>query len=211
MSGTVRTITIDPSRFEASIAPAVDAGLYAAGLALQDHIVRGFGTNHGGRRSAPGAFPNSQTGLARASFATVGGRGYALVGSNLAYLRWLNNGASISPKNGKALGIPLIAQAETLVRRNGGSIRQAIDAMKGMGVVSFRRSNSGTLVVLDTGGPSRRGLARGVKSGEAWFLLTSKTIHIAPRPWARLGIARARQDMAKRFVSAMRAGLRGVR
>lgn len=204
------TIKIDTARFVASVRAAVDHGLFAAGLVLEDQIVRGFGTNHGGRPSKPGAFPNSQTGLARASITTVQSPGVTRVGSDLAYLRYLNNGASISPKRGKALGIPLNPQAQTLVRRNDGSIREAINALKGMGIVSFRRGNSGVVVILETGGKVKRGLARGVRSGEAWFLLTSKTIHIAPRPWARLGLARARKNMELRFVDTVRRKIGGV-
>lgn len=204
------SIKINAQQFLATVRGAVNDGLFASGLVLQDAIVRGFGSNHGGAPSSPGSFPNSQTGIARASFATVKGEGFALVGSDVPYLRYLNNGASISPKKGKALGIPLTPQAKTLVRRSGGSIREAINAMKGLGVVTFRRSNSGVVVILDTGGKVKRGLARGAKSGEAWFLLTSKTIHIAPRPWARLGIARARGAMMRRFVSVVRSKLGGI-
>lgn len=196
---------VDVAKLKGIVTEATDEGLYAAGLRLEDAVRRGFGTGHGGTSSSAGGFPNTQTGQLRASVTTVKGRGITWVGTNVMYGRWLNWGASIRPR-GKALGIPLTSAAKTLLRQSGGSVQAAIDMLKSRGKVFFKQSASGVLVILDYAAGSRR--RAGTRSGDAWFLLTNKTIHLAPRPWGAIAVKTAATAMQTAFVGAFRRVMR---
>lgn len=183
---------------------AIDTGLSAAALRLADVIVRRFGRNHGGVPSMPGGVPNSQSGNLRASIqSTRASGGTAFVGSSLAYARYLEHGAVVRPRNGRAIVIPLDPGIARQMR-NGVKPRSIINALKfdKSRPLAWVKARTGGIVIMQSRG---RGKA---KTMVPLMLLTARSV-IAPRPWAKPGVVAARQDMERAFVSAAVQAVRG--
>jgi hypothetical protein len=193
-----------PDQFLAKLNKGMDAAATGAARVLADEYRRGMGRDHGGKPSAPGGFPNSQTGDLRRSFNfTAASGGVAYAGSNNKVAKWLNFGVTIRPK-GKRLAIPLNNRARLLSRQNGGSARAAIAALKARFPKRFvmltRNGSYSTLIGVK---PSARA-AKGT-GVEGWYLLTNKPVRILPRPWAKWGIALGRKAMQAEAVAAFKA------
>lgn len=179
----------------ARIRAAVDAGVTGMAVELEDTIISKIGTLSKGEPSSPGGYFNTQSGVGRNSINhTKAVDGTAYVGTSVDYLRYLNDGAIIKPKNGKALAIPLSDEAKLKVKQLG-SPRAAIAAFLAADKkrVYWVKVYGGKMLVRSD---SRK--MRG--SSTPLFLITSKTITIAPRPWATLGQADAAQAMRARFI-----------
>lgn len=104
---------------------SANAGLAAAAAVAADVAARSLGTDHGGVSSAPGSPPNSQTGNLRnrIAFATPEECGTplkAIYGATIPYAKYLEYGAVITPKNVKALPVPINAQARRMLQRLSG-------------------------------------------------------------------------------------------
>jgi hypothetical protein len=207
MIGGSTQVTWKGDEFLRLLPKAVDEGLTAAAERLHAQTTRIFGRQHGGRPSAPGMPPNSQTGTLRGRMSYTPGRnGLATVYSPLAYARFLERGGVITPKRAKMLAFPISAKGRSLIRSHGTPAR-AIDAAKraarGRKRVAMVPTRSGGFVV---------GYSDGKGKLDPLFMLTRRSV-VAARPWAKPSIALARGAMiraatqaAKRYMLAHRAG-----
>lgn len=195
------TVKWDDSAFKAKLREACDAAASAAAMDLATRLSSSMGRRKGfGVRSAPGGFPNTQEGHLSRSFAWQTAKdGVAFAGSNLAYARYLNNGAIIRPKNGKMIGFPVSKVGYDAVKNSGGSIRGAIALLKATrkAFVIRAKSDPSKLVVCIPVGRGKN--AR----NEAAILLTRGST-ILPRPWAKLGIAQNQTTMNRAALLAAR-------
>lgn len=229
------TITDNSAAWFARLDRAIGNGLTSAAMVLADTVVREFGSNHGGYRSAPGMPPNSQSGELRNSIgytkAEKGtGAWKAVVGSSLAYPAYLNDGATIKPKNTKMLMIPLTREAERGVRRFGsprgflsslGAKVRWVPIVKGRKYLVIKaKPKPGAIArsavptkpsgqtVSHSGhvGPAGRKI---IEKGEALFLATVGPVRIDPRPWAKPALTKAKTGMEAAFRSTVRREMGG--
>lgn len=183
-----------------AVAQALDHGLNAAAVVYANEARKLFGNNHRGMPSAPGAYPHTQTGRLRGSVVpvapwTAGTPGTAYYGSNVAYGRYLHYGATIRPKQAKAIPVPLNHEAKRMLRRAsvGGGLRQ-------FRLKSFKAPN-GELFLAET-------TARGqLKAGGARFVLR-KQVRIAPRPWITMPGGRPDAEASAKASQAFASKLR---
>lgn len=190
--------------FPAMVRAAANAGLTGAAMALADGMTRTFGSNHGGVTSLPGMPPNSQTGNLRGS---IGYRpvedGESRAGTDVKYGAYLEKGAIIRPKNGKAIVIPLSRAAAKLLRDHGGRARSVVNALKfdRAKPLRFIKTKNGLLIARAYG--ITKGRAAGTKS-EPMFLVTKRAV-IKPRPWLRPAYIQSLPQMKINFVRAAKA------
>ena len=190
--------------FVASVRAAANAGLTAAAMALADGMTRTFGSNHGGVTSLPGMPPNSQTGNLRGSIGYTKAENLeAQAGTDVKYGAYLEKGAIIRPKNGKAIVIPLSRAAAKLLRDHGGRARSVVNALKfdRAKPLRFIKTKNGLLIARAYG--ITKGKAAGTKS-EPMFLVTKRAV-IKPRPWLRPAYIRSLPQMKINFVRAAKA------
>jgi len=197
--------------FKRKLHEAVKRGLTDASMVLADGVVNVFGVNHGGVASKPGHPPNTQTGHARKSvgYTKADDDWRSFVGTNVPYLRYLDGGAVIRSRSGKAITIPLSAEAKRMVAAVNGRARSVINALKFDKIrpLRFFKTANGILIVRMA---SNRSKDRG--TGEAFILLTDHaTIHA--RPWAKPAVKRSRDAMERVFVNtaARQMAVRGGR
>lgn len=196
-------VRINAGAFLASVLDAAAHGVTAAAFPLQREIGRVLNRAKSPPSSAPGDAPHKMTGalarsweVQRADTRTLTSRVY----STLPYARFLERGAVIRPKNGKAIVIPMSAEARKAIAAHGGRARNAILALKALGLISPRKTANGKLWVKETKG---RGKARIGARSEAMFLVT-KSATIAPRPYIARSIAAAQADMQRAFSDGFR-------
>lgn len=197
------TLKWNGERLGALLMRAADTGAEAAARVLTETIQSGLGGVHYGRRSRPGAMPHTQTRQLRQSFShTAGSGGAAHVFTRARYAVSLALGAVIAPR-GRSLVIPMSWEAQRLMTRSDGSARAAIASLQAMRGFARRRTVSGGwLLGLERG----RGRAR---TFTPWFLLTRRTVTIAPRPWHSIALARGREPMRRAAIAAMVSTIRG--
>lgn len=197
-------MTISGAKLARTIPRAAQAGMRAAARVVRDEVVAVFGTNHGGRASAPGSPPNSQTNTLRQSWKLDTSK--PAVYSTLMYAGVLETGAIIRPKNARALVIPMNEEAKKLLDQVGGRPVLAIIRLRLQNPKRFRQipTDNGKLIGL---GQTRR--------NQRWFtpyfMVTGKAT-IAARPYVDRSIANAERDgnMVDAFADAAFAVIEGA-
>lgn len=190
------TVTIkDNPTYEARLFAAMNRGLTDSAIVLADTMVRSFGSNHGGIPSAPGQVPHSQTGGLRNSIGYIEAvNGESGAGTTLAYGRFLEVGAHIRPRNGRAIAIPLSPEAKRLSARHGGRVRSIINALKFDKARPMRwvKTRNGVLLLI----------AEGRRKNAGWmpFFLLTKHARLAARPWLRPAFLKASARMQEAFI-----------
>lgn len=176
---------------------ARDRGLTAAAMVLQTTIKRGMGSNHGGKPSVPGAYPNTQSNDFRQSLnVRPGMNGAAHVWSNSPYAKMLQKGGTIRPRTAKHLCWPVHRDAKLAVRRTAGNVGAAIQAMKTTGRIYTVGTARGFVVLR---------AKRNGRSGKSDLMFVgARSVRILPRPWATLGVRDAAKPMTDAFVREAR-------
>lgn len=189
--------------FDAALRKATDDGLAAAALVGADAAVSVLGRNHGGVHSEPGEPPNSQTGTLSRSIHYVHPRnlapGVAAFGTNVEYGRHLEFGATVRPKNVKALPVPLTREAARLQRR--------VTSIRQLGLKFAYRPSTKPNCAGILGTESGKG-----KVFKPMFALM-RVVHIWPRPWLKRSMLASRSASQATFnrvvTQQMRAHLGG--
>lgn len=181
--------------FKAHMQKAVEAGLQQAGIVVQAEMIRRLGQN--ASPSPIGSAPGVDTGRLRRSITVERESGLSVViGTNLAYGRYLEFGARPTAKRVKFLPVPLTREAK-MAQRRVGSVRQ-IPGLKAI------KTPRGMFLVKHKGGKRAR--------VEFWFVL-KKSVQIRPRPWLRPSLdaalprAQAKlRDTVAQAIGSFRAG-----
>jgi hypothetical protein len=167
-----------------------EAGLTEAARVYGSTIQTKFGNDHGGVPSAPGGYPNTQSGrlynnIFYVSPASMGTPMQAHVGTWLPYGHILHTGGTIKAKNGKYLAIPINARAKQM-SKSGLSLRNY--------KMVYRRKKDGRKFMFED------------KKGGGVFRL-KESVYIKKRPWITLPGAVPVAAMQAAFIQgARRAG-----
>lgn len=185
MSRTTYTWSAD--KWLAAIVPAINAGLTAGAARCADEAVRSFGASP----SRPGGPPGVDTGHLRRSIAFVSPEAAgtplkAYFGTAVAYGRWLEFGAFITPKRAKYLLVPVDRALAQRLRRMGAGAGGA-RAMPGLKYIppGKGKRHGGRLVLASSVKVHVRGSkgkSRTASAGKTVFVLKD-SVRLQPRPW----------------------------
>lgn len=211
----------EPGWARAAIEAGLQRGIARAGFVFAKHA-QGLMQRTGGVpgatagtvnnvASAPGEPPAVQTGAGRRSVVSethgAGARTVARVGSSLAYMKYLEYGATSRPKTAQNIAIPINYKAKRAVAGGGRTVRSVVEA-EGLFVVA--RQGKPALLCKKVGGKNAR--------IEPWFVLV-KMATIRPRPWltptmysqtARAAAGRQISESVRASVKAALAQRRGT-
>lgn len=188
---SVKARMMSPDAFNRRVAPAINAGLTRAAMALQAAVVRGFGMGARFVASAPGSPPNVQRGaLRRGVLVRPAVNLRAAVISTARYSRIHERGGVIRPTRGRYLPVPLNAEARRMRERVGSG------SLRGVGGMFVVRSRRGNLL-----------LARAAAGGITPMFALKPSVRLPPRPFMAPAARRAKSDMKRAFVAGARAVL----
>lgn len=202
-------VRINKDAFLNAVMKSAADGVTAAGFVLQKEIGNVLNQGKSPPSSSPGNPPFKMTGALARSWSVQPATPSTLtarVWTPLAYARYLERGADIRPKNGRAIVIPLTPEARRVLEAHGGRARNAILAMKALGQIRMVKVNRGILWVRDYKGRGKAGI--GARS-EPLFLVTGGAI-IQKRPYIDRAIAIAQSGMQKAFQTAFRRSFNAV-
>lgn len=206
MTTRVRTEWSGDRYAEAVRTAALTRGLPAAAAVVESRMKTNLA---GPGPSAPGQPPGQETGQLKQSITYNLTGAKARIGTNLVYGRWLEYGvAAITPKNGRALAVPVNQTAKRLQRR--GIVADAITGLfkraglRSLGVdfAFVKRPGKPPLLIEKT--------ATGkLKTNGAIFVLKS-VVRLAARPWALRSLLETTADQQAAFSVATAKELRRV-
>lgn len=187
------TIKWDRDALMARLIPACNKAVVAAAEIVareaENLLTKGDRWAH----SNPGNPPNFQTGELAGSITVVGpealGRPLtAAVGTAVPHGRYMELGATIRPRNVKALPVPVNQQAEQMLQRIKGA------SLRTQKLITIKKDGKRYLVEKT---PTGR-----VKKNGAVFALRTMVV-IKPRPWLLPSLKLARDEMVERFKSVV--------
>jgi phage gpG-like protein len=180
------------------VVKAANAGVLLAAVKGQEYTITHFTEAGRYESSDPGSPPNVRRGKLRQSIVAVGPDQlgtplHAAFGTNVKYGAYLEFGATVRPKNGRALPVPINAKAIRMLERlpAGGSLR----SVKNL-IIKKRPGLAPLLVEMTAGG--KKGTNKKEKSNGAVFILKS-SFTIRPRPWLRPALRNAAPAMVAEF------------
>lgn len=185
---------------------AVDVAHEAAAQVLVRAITDQLGRQNGGVRSKPGQPPTSQSGKLSQGIGyskPVGGKN--IVGSGAKYAKVLEFGMLIRAKR-KFMLYPITKDAEKFVRDSGAS-----EGKTGEGLKRYEETYADTIVRMRQGGKILIGRVQGgSKYGQVlieWIM--APRVYIAPRPFIRPALAKAKTEMGKAFQGTLNRQMGG--